>query len=74
MKTFEEYSALIAELHELSAAGRVREIAAARKKVIALIREHGLTLADPAERTSLKQKYPITTVVTEFCADATGAA
>lgn len=74
MDTFQEYLALIAELHGLAAAGRGREAAAARKKVIAMIREHGLTIGSPAERTRWKRKKPLAKVAGEYRAVATGQA
>lgn len=63
MKTFQEYQAQISELQELTAAGRGREITAARKKVIALIREHGLTIAVVPKKTSATCRRPLTTIV-----------
>lgn len=62
LKTFQKYQAQISELHGLTAAGRGREITAARKKVIALIRKHGLTIADVPKRTGAMRRKQLTTI------------
>lgn len=46
MSTYQEYTAKIAELQALAEAARKNEIAGAREKIAAIMREHGLTLAD----------------------------
>jgi len=46
MSTYQEYTAKIAELQALAEAARKTEIAGAREQIAAIMREHGLTLAD----------------------------
>lgn len=46
MSTYQEYAAQIAELQSLAEAARKAEIAGAKEKIVAIMREYGLTLAD----------------------------
>lgn len=72
MKTYQEYQAEIAELQKLAASAREKEFAAAREKVAALMREHGLTVADLSAKTGSKGGKPRTTVAAKYRDDATG--
>jgi DNA-binding protein H-NS len=46
MKTYQEYQVQIVELQKLADAARAKETAAAREKIAAIMREHGLKYMD----------------------------
>lgn len=48
MTTYQEYQAKIAELQNLAETVRRDEINSAKEKIAAIMREHGLTIADLA--------------------------
>jgi DNA-binding protein H-NS len=48
MTTYQEYQAKIAELQNLAETARRDELNSAKEKIAAIMREHGLTLADLA--------------------------
>lgn len=58
MSTYQEYTAKIAELQALAEAARKNEISAAREQIAAIMREHGLTLADLAGTVRVKEYKP----------------
>lgn len=66
MKTYQEYQTQIAELQKLSDAARAKETAAAREKIAALMREHGLKFADLAAPTKGKGGKPRTSVPAKY--------
>lgn len=72
MKTYKEYQAQIAELQKLSDAARAKEIAAAREKVAALMRQHGLTAADLLGKTGSTNGKRSAKASVKYRDDATG--
>lgn len=66
MSTYQEYTAKIAELQALAEAARRNEIAGAREKIAAIMREHGLTLADLVGGVKTKSDKPRATVAVKY--------
>jgi DNA-binding protein H-NS len=58
MKTYQEYQTQIAELQKMADAARAKETAAAREKIAALMREHGLKSADLLSPAKAKSGKP----------------
>lgn len=75
MTTYQEYKAKIAELENLADAARKAELQSAKEKIAAIMREHGLTLADlggaaakPAKPVKTRAPVPM-----KYRDEATGA-
>jgi DNA-binding protein H-NS len=56
MTTYQEYQKKIGELQALAEAARKEELSAAKEKITAIMREHGLTLADLSGAASKSPK------------------
>lgn len=72
MTTYQEYKAKIAELENLAETARKNEIAQAKERVTAIMREYGLSVADLAGTTKVKSTKPRAPVPTKYRDDATG--
>lgn len=72
MSTYQEYTAKIAELQALADAARKNEIAGAREKIAAIMREHGLTLADLEGASKVKVVKERVPVAAKYRNEATG--
>ena len=72
MTTYQEYKAKIAELEGLAESARKNEIAQAKEKVAAIMREYGLTIADLGGVAKVKTSKPRAPVPTKYRDDATG--
>lgn len=72
MTTYNDYQKQIAELQRLAEDARKNEITSAKEKIFAIMREHGLTLADlgPAHKASAAK--PHKAVAVKYRDDATG--
>lgn len=66
MSTYQEYTAKIAELQALAEAARKNEIAAAREQIAAIMREHGLTVADLGGSVKVKAYKPRAAVPVKY--------
>jgi len=72
MTTYQEYKAKIAELENLAESARKNEISQAKEKVAAIMREHGLTVADLGGVAKVKTSKPRAPVPTKYRDEATG--
>jgi DNA-binding protein H-NS len=72
MTTYQEYKSKIAELESLAESARKNEIAQAKEKVTAIMREYGLTVADLGGVAKVKTVKTRAPVPTKYRDDATG--
>ena len=73
MTTYQEYQAKIAELQNLAESARREELNNAKEKIAAIMREHGLSLADLAGATKpAKVSKPRAPVPMKYRDSATG--
>jgi DNA-binding protein H-NS len=72
MKTYQEYQVQIAELQKLADAARAKETAAAREKIAAIMREHGLKYADLSTPAIVKGEKARTSVPAKYRDSASG--
>ena len=72
MTSYQEYKAKIAELETLAETARRNEIAEAKERVLAIMREYGLTVADLGPASKAKSSKPRAPVPTKYRDDATG--
>ena len=73
MTTYQEYQAKIAELQNLAESARRDELSSAKDRIAAIMREHGLTLADLAGADKpAKVSKPRAPVPLKYRDDATG--
>jgi len=72
MTTYQEYKTKIAELESLAESARKNEISAAKEKVMAIMREYGLTIADLGGVAKVKTVKTRAPVPTKYRDDATG--
>lgn len=71
MSTYQEYTAKIAELQQLAEEARKNEIADAKARIAAIMKEYNLTIADlgTAKAKPAKERVP---VPVKYRDDATG--
>jgi DNA-binding protein H-NS len=73
MTTYQEYQAKIAELQNLAESARREELNNAKEKIAAIMREHGLSLADLAGASKpAKVSKPRAPVPMKYRDSATG--
>src|SRR6185369_11406226 len=72
-KTFKEYQKEIAELQKLAEEARRQEIVGAVAQIKALMKEHGLTIADLGLRSTSAERKAGTTVPAKYRDPASGA-
>lgn len=72
MTTYQEYKEKIAELENLAESARKNEISTAKEKVMAIMREYGLTIADLGGAAKVKTVKTRAPVPTKYRDDATG--
>jgi DNA-binding protein H-NS len=72
VKTYQQYQLQIAELQKLADAARAKETVTAREQITALMREHGLKLADLSIKANGKREKPHTEVPAKYRDETTG--
>lgn len=72
MTTYQEYKAKIAELENLAETARKNEITEAKEQVLAIMRQHGLSLADLAPVNKSKPVKTRAPVPVKYRDDASG--